>query len=106
MGLFEDIRLYSSRTEDTDREDYIAYLGHQGLSPYFKKIVDRYGIQVPNKKVWDEDTLLKISIFVVRRNYLSDQDRTSRLERLLRTRHPKHIKTAYGVVSREMIGYY
>ena len=105
-SFFNRIRLYSTRSEDVDREDYRRYLAHLGLTPYLQKLVIRYDIHVPNKAVWDEKTLLKIAIQEVRRNYLYDPTRVRRIESMLRKYHQATIRNAYRIVAKDMIGRY
>ena len=105
-SFFNQIRLYSRRSEEVDREDYRRYLSHLGLTPYLKKLVKRHSLHVPNKAVWDEKTLLKIAVQEVRRNYLYDPTRVRRIESMLRKYHQATIRIAYRIVAKDMIGRY
>lgn len=105
-SFFDQIRLYSTRSEEVDREDYRRYLAHLGLTPYLQKLINRYDIQVPNKAVWDEMTLLRIAVREVRRNYLYDPTRVRRVESMLRKYRQSTIRIAYRMVAKDMIGVY
>lgn len=102
-SFWKQIRLYSTRSMEKDLEDYQLYLAHCGLSNYLYKLANRYNIHVPKKEVWNNDTLLRLSVKVVKRNYLADKRSYGRIESILRKYHQATIREAYWIVSSSLM---